>query len=166
MVEAIPPAGWGLVGLHHIGLTVSNLDQSVQFYRDQLGLTLVRRRIADAEYVGRQTGYPGVRLEVASLRVTADSPVSLELGQYLTQGGPAVALSTNQTGSSHLCLQVDDIQRAYEELRQRGVHFKTEPVAITAGPNAGGFAVYLFDPDGYTLEFFQPPPVSSGRPLH
>jgi catechol 2,3-dioxygenase-like lactoylglutathione lyase family enzyme len=151
-----PPPCWQLVAVHHIGLTVSDLERSLHFYRDLLGLTVVRRRTADADYVGRQTGYPGVRLEVASLRVTS-SPVSLELAQYLTYVGPASEPRTNQAGISHLCLQVDDIHRAYEELQQRGVRFQTEPVAITAGPNAGGFAVYLLDPDGYTLELFQPP---------
>ncbi len=161
MPEPSPPAGWHLAGLHHIGLTVSDLEQSVRFYRDLLGLTLVRRRTADADYVGRQTGFPGVRLEVASLRVNAGSPVSLELAQYLTHGRPAGELSTNQPGSSHLCLQVDDMHTAYEDLRRRGVRFKTEPVAITAGPNAGGFAVYLLDPDGYTIELFQPAEVPS-----
>jgi catechol 2,3-dioxygenase-like lactoylglutathione lyase family enzyme len=162
MAEAIPSPSWWCVGLHHIGLTVGNLEQSVRFYRDRLGLLLIRRRTADADYVGQQTGFPGVRLEVGSLRVTPDGSVSLELAQYLTQGRPSGEVPTNQAGTSHLCLQVDDIQRAFEDLQRHGVRFKSAPVAITAGPNAGGFAVYLFDPDGYTVELFQPPQPSSG----
>ena len=64
-----PSATGSLCGLHHVGLTVRDLERSVRFYRDLLGLSLVRRRSADADYLGRQTGYPGVRLEVASFRL-------------------------------------------------------------------------------------------------
>jgi lactoylglutathione lyase len=49
---------------------------------------------------------------------------------------------------------------AYESLRRRGVRFKTPPVPVTSGPNQGGFVVYLHDPDGYTVEFFQPARVA------
>ena len=52
---------------------------------------------------------------------------------------------------------VDDLRASYEDLRERGVRFKSEPVEISAGPNQGGLVVYLYDPDGYTLELFQPP---------
>lgn len=68
-----------------------------------------------------------------------------------------VPSGTNRPASSHLCFTVGDIRSAYDDLRRKGVRFKSEPVAITSGPNAGGFVVYLFDPDGYTLEIFQPP---------
>jgi catechol 2,3-dioxygenase-like lactoylglutathione lyase family enzyme len=54
-------------------------------------------------------------------------------------------------------LQVDDLAATYEALRSQGVEFKSAPVAITAGPNRGGFVVYLHDPDGFTIELFQPP---------
>jgi hypothetical protein len=37
-----------------------------------------------------------------------------------------------------------------------GVEFCSPPVAITAGANRGGFTCYLRDPDGITLELFQP----------
>ena len=45
----------------------------------------------------------------------------------------------------------------HADLKAKGVRFKSEPVSITAGPNAGGLVVYFYDPDGYTLELFQPP---------
>jgi hypothetical protein len=42
----------------------------------------------------------------------------------------------------------------------QGVRFKSPPVTITAGPNRGGLVAYLFEPDGYQLELFQPPQPS------
>lgn len=150
-------AGWTLAGIHHLGLTVRDLERSIHFYRDLLGMTLVRRRTTDADYIGRQTGFPGVQLSVASFKVAPDSNPSLEIVQYLTHSAVPSEHATNQPGVSHLCLRVDNLGAAYASLRDQGVPFKAEPVAITSGPNQGGVVVYLYDPDGYTLELFEPP---------
>ena len=112
-----------LYGLHHVGLTVSDLERSVVFYRDLLGLSLVRRRSADADYLGRQTGYPGVRLEVASFRLAPAGGPTLELVQYVTHAGGATDPATNRAGNSHLCFQVEDIHLAYDALRRRACAF-------------------------------------------
>jgi lactoylglutathione lyase len=148
---------WQPGGVHHLGLTVSDIERSVRFYRDLLGLNLIRRRSAAADYLDRQTGYRGVRLEAASFQLAPAGGPGLELVQYVTHAGEATDPATNRPGNTHLCFRVDDIQRAYDALRAQGVRFRTAPVAITAGPNQGGFAVYLSDPDDYTLELFQPP---------
>ena len=114
-------------------------------------------RSADADYLAQQTGYPGVRLEVASFKVSADSPQSLEVVEYATHAGGQSDTATNLAGNSHLCFRVDDIHAAYASFLARGVRFLSPPVPITAGPNQGGFGVYFYDPDGFTLELFQPP---------
>ena len=147
-----------LTDLHHVGLTVSDIERSIAFYRDVLGMTLIRRRETDADYIGTQTGFPGVKLAAASFKVSPDSEGSMEIVQYLSHAGEPVERGTNRAGSSHICFTVNDIQSTYDALRAKGVPFKSEPVAITSGPNEGGYVAYLHDPDGYTLEVFQPPP--------
>jgi catechol 2,3-dioxygenase-like lactoylglutathione lyase family enzyme len=122
-------------------------------------MSLVRRRTADADYLGLQTVFPGVRLAAASFKTTPESRQSLELVQYLSHAGPPGDPGTNRAGIAHLCLLVDDLSAAYDQLRQRGVRFHSPPVLITSGPNQGGWVVYLFDPDGFTVELFQPPAV-------
>ena len=152
--DAVPR--WRLSSVHHLGLTVADIERSIFFYRDLLGLTLVRRRPhVDSDYVAQQTGYDNVILNVASFQIAEGSP-TLELVQYMSHAGPPAAAATNQPGCSHLCLLVSDLPSAYDELRARGVAFRSAPVHITAGPNTGGLVVYFADPDGYTLELFQP----------
>jgi catechol 2,3-dioxygenase-like lactoylglutathione lyase family enzyme len=141
--------------VHHVGLTVADIERSIGFYRDVLGFTLVRRRRVDGDYVAQQTGFAGVVLEAASFRVTPDCSRSLEIVQYVNCAGLPVESATNRAGASHLCLQVDDLRACHAELRAKGVRFKSEPVTITAGPNVGGLVVYFYDPDGYVLELFQ-----------
>ena len=151
-------SGWTLGQVHHLGLTVGDIERSIRFYRDALGMSLVGRRPkVAADYVAQQTGYEDVELSVASFKVTPDSPQSLELVEYLTHTGQASETASNQPGISHLCLLVDDFDACYASLTAQGVRFKSPPVTITAGPNKGGLVAYLFDPDGYMLELFQPP---------
>jgi catechol 2,3-dioxygenase-like lactoylglutathione lyase family enzyme len=148
---------WSLQDLHHLGLTVADIDQSIHFYRDLLGMELIGRRPEVREdYVSRQTGYENVELNVASFRVNPDSRQTMEVVQYMNHTGAAASTATNQPGNSHLCLLVDDLAAAVNDLKDRGVRFKSDPIEITAGPNRGGLVIYLLDPDDYMLELFQP----------
>jgi lactoylglutathione lyase len=154
---------WQLGALHHVGLTVADIERSIRFYRDVLGMTLLRRRPhVDSDYVALQTGYQGVVLNVASFQVAHDSSQSLEIVQYMNQAGSPVETAGNRPGASHLCLTVDDLRACHADLSAKGVHFKSEPVTITAGPNTGGLVIYFYDPDGYTLELFQMPESRAG----
>src|SRR5262249_26153225 len=121
--------GWALGGVHHIGLTVGDLDRSIVFYRDVLGLELVRRRPhVAAAYVAQQTGYPGVVLDVASFRPGPGGGPTLEAVQYLTQTGVPTEPATNRAGTSHLCLTVNDLRACYADLKAKGVRFRSDPV--------------------------------------
>ena len=162
MTDTPTSPAWALSEIHHLGLTVSELERSITFYGDTLGMNLIRRRPSvTADYVANQTGYDEVELNVASFEISPGSRQTLEVVQYMNHVGQPLAAKTNRAGSSHLCLLVDDLRAAYAGLSQKGVSFQSEPVEITAGPNSGGLVVYFNDPDGYTFEMFQPPQEAS-----
>ncbi len=68
------------VAFGHIGLHVSDIERSIRFYRDVIGLDEIERRVRDEGYLGTLTGYPGVRLDTCLL-VDAASGIMLELLQ-------------------------------------------------------------------------------------
>ena len=71
-----------------MGLTVADIERSIYFYRDILGMTMVGRRPrVNADYVAQQTGYPEVELNVASFKVTPNSRQGLEVVEYLNHTG-------------------------------------------------------------------------------
>ena len=150
----VPPVK--VESFYHVGFTVSDLERSIEFYRDVLGLTLLRRQTGTAEYLATITGFPGVRLEVALLGAP-DGHGMLELLQYVSHPAPPTERETNRPGNGHLCLKVSNIHEACQELRRRGVRLLSEPTEITAGLHQGAVAVYLRDPDGFTIELYQPP---------
>src|SRR5262245_54026296 len=130
-------AAWKITTVHHLGLTVADLERSIRFYRDVLHLMLLGRRQADADYVAKQTGYGSLRLDVASFRLAPDGEQLLQIAQYLTHSGTPSDQASNRPANTHLCLVVDDIHAAYRDLKTKGVPFKSEPIEITAGPHKG-----------------------------
>ena len=146
--------------VHHTSFTVRNLEKSLEFYCGILGMELVARQGGAHGYLQAITGYPDAHLDVALVRVPGDDHL-LELIEYKSpKGTPIDAKNTCNPGSAHLCFVVDDLPKRYEELKAKGVRFKSDgPVPITAGVNRGGYAVYFLDPDDITLEMLQPPSV-------
>jgi catechol 2,3-dioxygenase-like lactoylglutathione lyase family enzyme len=137
----------------HIGITVSDLDRSIPFYRDLLGFNVAYERgEVKAEYMPRLVGIEGARLKIAGLDLPG---LHLDLVQYLAPEGATTVGRTCDVGNGHLGFTVDDIWAAYHRLKAAGVTFKSEPVSITEGRNKGGWGIYFTDPDGVTLEMIQ-----------
>lgn len=146
-----------IISPNHTSFTVSDMERSLAFYRDLLGFEVVSERVSGAEFASKITGIPGAELKVVYVRAGG---YFLELIQYLAAEGERIEPRTNRPGSAHLCFNVDDIDKAYAKLVAHGVKVQHEPVEVGGGPNKGGRAMYFLDPDGFTIEFIQPPAVS------
>jgi catechol 2,3-dioxygenase-like lactoylglutathione lyase family enzyme len=141
--------------VNHVGLTVSSLERSVAFYRDVVGLDLVLEQEKEGGYLSAITRYPGAHARMAQLE--ARGGTRIELFEYLEPPGGGVPLEPANVGITHLCLLVDDIERARRRLVEAGAELFSDPVPIDTGANAGGWDLYVRDPDGIVLELFQPP---------
>ena len=142
--------------VHHTGFTVSDLDRSVAFYRDLLGCEVIAEQEKQGGYLAAIVGYPDAHVRMAHLRVPGADHV-IELFQYLAPAGGSADVEPKNVGASHLCFITDDLPRDYERLPPRGVDFVSPPVEVDTGINAGGYGLYLRDPDGIMVELFQPP---------
>ena len=138
---------------NHTGFTVSDVERSVAFYRDLLGLELLSLAERDPEFSARISGVPGAHMKTAYLK-TPDGH-RLELIQYLSPPGTRLDMRTNNVGNGHLALNVRDVRALYAKLKAGGVRFKSEPLEVPGGPNKGNVAVYCTDPDGITIELIQ-----------
>jgi lactoylglutathione lyase len=144
-------------GLSHFAFTVSDIDASVHWYEMILGLRLVARQRQDNAYTREMVGFEDAVLEVAEFELDpAHGDLTLELIQYVHPPGDRLSLSTTNVGVAHLSFIVGDIDAEHRRLASHGVEFISPPVDITEGMNKGGRACYLKDPDGITLELFQP----------
>jgi catechol 2,3-dioxygenase-like lactoylglutathione lyase family enzyme len=149
--------------IHHTGYTVSDLDRSLAFYRDLLGLEVIATQEKRGGYLAAIVGYPDAHVRMAHLRVPGDGHV-VELFQYLAPAGERPGrIEPRDAGASHLCLVVDDLPALYAQLVEAGADsFVSPPVEVDTGINRGGLALYLRDPDGIPVELFQPPRRDGG----
>jgi catechol 2,3-dioxygenase-like lactoylglutathione lyase family enzyme len=140
--------------LHHAGLTVRDLNRSLAFYRDLLGMDVVFEQEKRGGYLAEIVGYEDAHVRMAHLAFPGDTQ-RIELFQYLEPAGGGQAGEPRDVGITHVCVLVEDLHALHARLREAGVEFYSDPVLIDTGANAGGYGVYLRDPDGITLELFQ-----------
>jgi catechol 2,3-dioxygenase-like lactoylglutathione lyase family enzyme len=143
---------------HHTSFTVKDLDRSIAFYRDLLGMEFVGEQGGKVPYLATVTGFPEADLRVAFLKPVPDSEHMIELIQYRHPIGTPADVRTCNPGSAHICFVVDGIHEMHERFVAAGVQFKSAPVEILAGRHKGGYCAYMTDPDGITLELLQLPP--------
>ena len=144
-----------IVGQVHNGITVSNLDKSVSFYRDILGLKLVKTE-PPRETRANKLGVPGAVIQLAVMEY--GNGCSIELIQYLNPPPPnTYAAPINALGTVHIAFRVDDISRQINELAAKGVSFigGNDYNLIEDGPLAGCKWIYFKDPDGTALELVE-----------
>jgi len=141
-----------ITGMHHLGLTVSNLERSLEYYKRMFDLEPAFVATGDGEELSRAVGVPQAKLTFAFLQLGNGT---VELIEYDNERQTNYGLRNSDVGAPHLCFDVPDIDAAYQELLAKGGDFYSEPLRITDGPLAGCAFAYLRDPDGLTLEIFQ-----------
>ncbi|MCH8538737.1 MAG: lactoylglutathione lyase [Alkalimonas sp.] len=121
----------------HTMLRVGDLQRSITFYTEVLGMKLLRQsENKDYQYTLAFVGY-GDESSEAVLELTYNWGVD----QY-----------DHGNAFGHIALAVDDVYQACEQIRQRGGQISREP-----GPVKGGTTEIAFvkDPDGYAIELIQ-----------
>jgi catechol 2,3-dioxygenase-like lactoylglutathione lyase family enzyme len=149
-----------VLGIQHVGLTVSNIDEAVTWFRDALGFKEIFREDpieVDSEHWARALDVPiGSKME-ASVLIGCGAGVELELFQY---SGPIKHRSRPlncEDGGHHLALQVTDIAAAVKRLVDAGATPMGAVHDNPHGPWEGADWIYLRTPFGLYLELLQFP---------
>ena len=142
-----------------LGMTVADMDRSVEFYSK----VLTFEKVSDVEVWGEAyehfQGVFGLRMRVVRMRLGNEF---IELTEYLTPKGRPIPLDSrsNDRWFQHVAIIVSDMDRAYAQLRQHKVeHASTGPQRLPDwNKNAAGIQAFYFkDPDGHILEILQFP---------
>jgi len=146
-----------IVGMPYIGINVSDVDQSVAFYK-QFGYTEVRlineQTLSVEESAAWGFDQP-VRYRGADVTINRGDRHRLRLLQWITPFNPEPAYPApiNHKGINRLALTVPNVELATRILSEQGVPFLSEIAPCCSGQDtdAGGI-VHAIDPDGVFLE--------------
>ena len=150
-----------ILAADHTGITVSNLERSVAFWRGVLGFDLSHTAHQTGETAKEITGVADAEIKLAVVK--APDGHKIELLEYLAPPGRKqdVHLRPCDVGHVHVALIVDDLDAVLQKIAESGWKAAGIPQTLTAGPNAGKRVVYVRDPDGTTIELMQQPRQSS-----
>jgi len=146
--------GFRIISADHTGITVSNLERSLAFWRDVLGFEFSHTAHQKGELAEEITGIQGAELKLAVLKTPSGHKI--ELLEYLA---PADRKRTNfrpcDIGFVHVALLVQNLDVVLGRIAASGYKAAGKPQTLRRGPNAGKRVVYVSDPDGTTIEFMQ-----------
>jgi catechol 2,3-dioxygenase-like lactoylglutathione lyase family enzyme len=155
-------------GVDSIGLTVSDLDRSVDFYSKVLTFEKVSETEVDGTDYEHLEGVFGLRMRTARMRLGDEC---IELTEFLApKGRPAPVDSRSNDGwFQHVAIITSDMDSAYKRLREFKVqHASSGPQRLPDwNKNAGGIRAFYFrDPDGHPLEVLAFPPDKGNPKWH
>jgi len=130
-------------GIDHVGLSVSNLEKSIDFYTKIMGLKLIRTIDADPNTkLGEVTGLDNCHARIAHLE---GNGMMLELFQYIKPLGEKIPSYKKQAdiGLIHVGFKTDDARSDYLKLRKFGVKVISKPVEFRSGV----WVFYFYGPD-------------------
>jgi catechol 2,3-dioxygenase-like lactoylglutathione lyase family enzyme len=146
-----------ILTVDHTGITVSNLERSLTFWRDILGFEFSHFAHQASEMAEQITGVKGAELKLAVVK--APGGHRIELLEYLAPADRKrnVDLRPCDVGHVHVALTVENLEPLLEKIALSDWKAAGKPQTLTAGPNAGKRVIYVRDPDGTTIEFMQLP---------
>jgi catechol 2,3-dioxygenase-like lactoylglutathione lyase family enzyme len=140
--------------IRHVGFVVTNLDESLKFYSEILGLKIYRRYIESGDFIDSLTGMKNVNLEWVKLIIPSGGLIELlqyhshpQVNKSLVQVFPS-----NRLGCSHIALTVSDLSKLYINLIDAGYTCESEPLIA---PGGKAKILYCHDPDGAILELIE-----------
>lgn len=132
----------------------------VAFYRDVLGLKVLREADSTAPSANEHLGIPGAQRLLVFVGKDAVEH-QLELVYYVRPPSPEGHVPVNALGAAHVCFTVTGLQQLYEELVAKGVKFITPP-AVRETPAGSLMICFAQDPEGNWLEFLEVPQAAQG----
>ncbi len=153
-------------GVSHIAVCVADLEKSLEFYRDILGLTV---KLHATQEMARRPGaesaemYERPRSARTVANVWFDEPSSPQPFLVLTShpgdqvGGEPIKL--DQRGISHISFEVENVKALAEELIAKGVELAGTMEDFTDG-SGNVRTIFVYDPDGILVQFDEGPPAN------
>ena len=135
--------------IHHVAVSVSDMDRSLKLYRDILGFEVSFDIVAESPEASIITGLKGAKMHLAMIKKGGSS---IELFQYLNPIGKPLPREHRQcdNGITHIALSTKNFDEALKAVKEGGYELYSDPQKI-----GNAKVVYFKGPDGETLELLE-----------
>lgn len=137
-------------GMRHTGIICKDIQLSLIFYRDFLGLKVIQDFWDTSDYINQITGISDGNVHM--IKMEASDGTVIELLDYESHPAELIDQKIYSPGACHLALQVHNIKKAYAELSGKGVRFISEPVLSSEGIAK---VCFCFDPNNTRIELVE-----------
>jgi catechol 2,3-dioxygenase-like lactoylglutathione lyase family enzyme len=145
-----------MLGIHHAGIVVSDLDRAIDFYTGVLGLELMAELTPpnSGPWLERVLNLPGARLHGGAMLRAGASAIELHEFEAPDWDGPT-PVPAHAIGAQHVAFWSTDLAAEKAAIEARGGTFMTDIHVVDTGPFAGLRTAFLQDPDGIRIEFVE-----------
>ena len=144
-----------IFGTHHIGITVPNIQEGIDFFGAVFGAVEVFRTgpfNVDESFMKDRLG-AAVQSRIRDLVfLRCGTGPSIELFEYSDEDSAARPKRVSEVGGMHLCFEVEDVFASAKRLKAQGIKFLEGPNTAEDGPLAGFNWIYFESPWGQMLE--------------
>lgn len=135
----------------HIGITVTNMENSLRFYRDLLGLEIIRVMNESGQHIDNMLNISNVSVITVKMSVN-NSATLIELLEFKSHPNKPENMQIHRIGTSHLAFTVHDLEKCYDFLLGSGVKFNSRP---QISPDGYAKVAFCYDPDGTLIELVE-----------
>lgn len=137
-------------GYRHTGIICKDIQESLIFYRDFLGLDVIQDFWDGSDYINEITNMSGANVHM--IKLEAGDGTVVELLDYVTHTTGSIDREVYAVGSCHIAFQVHDIEFAYETLSGYGVELLSKPILSSEGIAK---VCFCLDPDNTRIELVE-----------
>lgn len=139
---------------HRILVVVSNMERSLRFYQDQLGLKVARDAVREGPSYDAITGIKNVRVRVVFV-APAGGGHMIELVEYLRPRSRKRSWKMSDVGATRICFEVASAARSLNTLKKRGAKKIRGPILLERDGLKIAKLLHMNDPDGVEVEMIQ-----------
>lgn len=135
----------------HFGIVVRNIEKSLHFYCDLLGLKIVREMDESGNYIDNMLSLKDVK--VKTIKLSASDGITLvELLKFKSHPIQKQNRKFYDLGASHIAFTVKNLDECYETLKKEGIKFNAPP---QKSPDGYAKVTFCQDPDGTPVELVE-----------
>ncbi len=136
--------------VRHVGIVVTNMKNSLKFYRDLLGLKIVRDMDEHGNHLDNMLSLDNVQVRTVKLSVN-DNITLIELLEFKSHNDNEVR-NFYTIGASHVAFTVENLEKLYQDLSEKDIEFNAPP---QKSPDGLVKVTFCKDPDGTPIELVE-----------